>query len=90
MLKPNKDRDAFKMTRKELYNMEQEFLSQFTVLEKESFEEIMQLREEGRLYTKTGPNAWQMCKMRKPNKSGQGAKEMTRLLNLGKLYVKAP
>lgn len=90
MLKPVKDTDAFRMTRKELYNMEQEFLSQFTALENESFEKIMQLREEGILYTKTGPNAWQMHKMRKPNKSGQGDKEMARLLQLGKLYVKAP
>ena len=88
MVKPTKDSDVFKYTRKQLYEMENDFLSQFRQLSDAEAAEVMKLREEGILYSCSGPNAWQMHKMRKPNKSGQGEKEMLRLLRLGKLYIK--
>ncbi|QHJ81102.1 MAG: hypothetical protein [Bacteriophage sp.] len=88
MVKPTKDSDVFKYTRKQLYEMENDFLSQFRQLSDAEAAEVMKLREEGILYSCSGPNARQMHKMRKPNKSGQGEKEMLRLLRIGKLYVK--
>lgn len=88
MVKPTKDSDVFKYTRKQLYEMENDFLSQFRQLSDAEAAEVMKLREEGILYSCSGPNVWQMHKMRKPNKSGQGEKEMLRLLRLGKLYIK--
>ena len=88
MVKPTKDSDVFKYTRKQLYEMENDFLAQFRQLSDTDAVDVMILREEGVLYSRSGPNAWQMHKMRKPNKSGHGEKEMLRLLRLGKLYVK--
>ncbi len=83
-----KDSDVFTHTRLELYEMEKEYLSQFLKLENVDVDYLMELRELGLLYSCSGPNSWQMHKMRKPNKSGLGGKEMFRLLSAGRLYCK--
>ena len=62
------------------------FLARFIELKTENIDTLLKLQEEGHLHVKTGPRAWNMCKLRRPNKSGVDTKRLLWLQSKGRLF----
>lgn len=65
---------------------EVDFLARFIELKAENIETILKLQDEGHLFVKTGPRAWHMCKLRRPNKSGADIKRLMWLQTKSRLF----